>query len=130
MTNNNKKQEFVGQNSINQNPYNSDINSTRNTNQTGLNINQNPYINQNVNQVQNQTPIQAQNQTNSLFNSDFIKGALIGAVATYILTNKNAQENIFSVIDKAKNLVTAGVEEMKERIEDAKAAAQARNQEL
>ncbi|QKF73693.1 hypothetical protein AFAEC_1535 [Aliarcobacter faecis] len=123
MTNNNKKQEFVGQNSINRNPYNSDINSTRNTNQTGLNINQNPYINQNVNQVQNQT----QNQTNSLFNSDFIKGALIGAVATYILTNKNAQENIFSVIDKAKNLVTAGVEEMKERIEDAKAAAQARN---
>lgn len=30
------------------NNYNSDINSTRNVNQNGLNMNQNPYINQNV----------------------------------------------------------------------------------
>jgi hypothetical protein len=110
------------------NNYNSDINSTRNVNQNGLNMNQNPYINQNV---QNSPNIQnLQNQNNSLLNGDFIKGALIGAIATYILTNKTAQENIISTINKAKNLVSAGVEELKERMEDAKAAANAKNEEF
>ena len=38
------------------NKYNTDINSTRNINQNGLNINQNPYITQVPNQnIQNPT---------------------------------------------------------------------------
>ncbi|WP_198305730.1 YtxH domain-containing protein [Arcobacter vandammei] len=119
-------------NNQNMNQYDTNINNTRNQNQSGLNFNQNPYINQNV--VSNQNQNLAQNstatQTNTLFNADFIKGALIGAVATYLLTNKNAQENIFKVVEKAKSLVSAGVEEMKERMEDARAAAQAKEQEF
>ena len=108
------------------NKYNTDINSTRNINQNGLNINQNPYITQVPNQnIQNPTT----NQNWSLINGDFVKGVLIGAVATYILTNKNAQENIFKGFEKVKTLVTAGVEELKERMEDAKAAAASRDQE-
>ena len=109
------------------NKYNTDINSTRNINQNGLNINQNPYITQVPNQnIQNPTT----NQNGSLINGDFVKGVLIGAVATYILTNKNAQENIFKGFEKVKTLVTAGVEELKERMEDAKAAANAKNEEF
>jgi hypothetical protein len=85
-------------------------------------VNQN-FIGQNPN---NQT----QNQSSSFLNGDFIKGALIGAVATYILTNKNAQESIFETINKVKNLATAGFEELKERIEDAKAASKVNEQEF
>ncbi|TLS72101.1 YtxH domain-containing protein [Aliarcobacter thereius] len=100
------------------NQYNSDINSTRNATNNSSNLNQNPYINQGLNQNNN-----TQNQSNSLLNGDFIKGALIGAIATYVLTNKNAQETIFKTFEKAKGFVSAGVEELKERIEDAKAAS-------
>ena len=116
----------MANNNQNFNQYNTDINSTRNINQNGLNINQNPYITQVPNQnIQNPTT----NQNGSLINGDFVKGVLIGAVATYILTNKNAQENIFKGFEKVKTLVTAGVEELKERMEDAKAAAASRDQE-
>ena len=109
------------------NKYNTDINSTRNINQNGLNINQNPYITQVPNQnIQNPTT----NQNGSLINGDFVKGVLIGAVATYILTNKNAQESIFETINKVKDLATAGFEELKERIEDAKAASKVNEQEF
>lgn len=109
-------------NSQNSSQYDTNINNTRvnNSNQTGLNINQNPYINQTVNQAP-VTPIT--NQQNTILNGDFVKGALIGAALTYILTNKNAQENIFKVFEKGKDFISAGVEELKERIEDAKASA-------
>ena len=122
----------MANNNQNFNQYNTDINSTRNSNQNGLNINQNPYINSGVNQnfIGQNTNSQAQNQSNSFLNGDFIKGALIGAVATYILTNKNAQESIFETINKVKNLATAGFEELKERIEDAKAASKVNEQEF
>ena len=53
--------------------------------------------------------------------SDFIKGALIGAVATFILTNENAQRAIFKGFAKVSGLFEAGIEELKERYEDAKA---------
>ncbi|WNL33630.1 YtxH domain-containing protein [Arcobacter cryaerophilus gv. pseudocryaerophilus] len=122
----------MANNNQNFNQYNTDINSTRNSNQNGLNINQNPYINSGVNQnfIGQNPNNQIQNQNGSFLNGDFIKGALIGAVATYILTNKNAQESIFQTINKAKTLVTAGIEELKERIEDAKAASQTNEQEF
>jgi hypothetical protein len=95
-------------------------------------LNQNPYINSGVNQnfIGQNPNNQIQNQSSSFLNGDFIKGALIGAVATYILTNKNAQESIFETINKVKNLATAGFEELKERIEDAKAASKVNEQEF
>ena len=122
----------MANNNQNFNQYNTDINSTRNSNQNGLNINQNPYINSGVNQnfIGQNPNNQIQNQSNSFLNGDFIKGALIGAVATYILTNKNAQESIFETINKVKNLATAGFEELKERIGDAKAASKVNEQEF
>lgn len=113
-------------NNTNINQYNTDINSTRNQSQNGLNINQNPYINQNTNQAMPNNTTQNQ----SFFNADFVKGALIGAVATYFLTNKNAQENIFNLFSKANEFASAGIEELKERMEDAKAAMEARKEEF
>ncbi len=55
---------------------------------------------------------------------DFLKGALIGAVATFVLTNKDTQRAIFKGFAKLSALFEMGIEEMKERYEDAKAEAQ------
>ena len=116
----------MANNNQNFNQYNTDINSTRNSNQNGLNINQNPYINSGVNQnfIGQNTNAQEQNQSNSFLNGDFIKGALLGAALTYFLTNKNAQEGLFKAFGKGSELFSAGIEELKERYEDAKAQMQ------
>ena len=120
-------------NNVNQtNQYDINIENSRPKNlQNGVNINQNPYINQNFNPLQNNTQqsIPASSSVQSGFNNgDFIKGALIGALATYLITNKNAQETIMKTIGKGSELFSAGIEELKERYEDAKAQMQA-NQE-
>jgi translation initiation factor 2 alpha subunit (eIF-2alpha) len=54
-------------------------------------------------------------------NPRFIKGALIGALATYILTNEKVQQGAIRGAVKAWSLVQGGVEEMKERFRDAEA---------
>ena len=115
-------------NNIQNSPYDINIESTRpKTVQTGININQNPYINQNFNPLQN--PQQTNMPAQSTFTSgDFIKGALLGAAVTYLLTNKNAQDTIFKAFGKGSELFSAGIEELKERYEDTKAQMQA-NQE-
>ena len=51
----------------------------------------------------------------------FSKGALVGGVVAYILTNPKAQETVFTAIAKGANLLQAGFEELKERFEDVKA---------
>lgn len=107
----------------NQNTYDMNIENSR-INQEGVNLNQNPYINQNVNP---NIPIQGQG-TNGFNSADFLKGALVGAAVTYLLTNKGAQENIMKAVSKGTELFQAGMEEMKERMEDAKAAMES-NQE-
>ena len=72
----------------NTNQYDLNIENSRTLNaQTGTNINQNPYINQNLNPLQTPQPMQTTNQ-NGFLNGDFVKGALIGAAVTYLLTNK------------------------------------------
>ncbi|WP_236845066.1 YtxH domain-containing protein [Campylobacter devanensis] len=99
-------------------------------------INNNPYI-KNVNSSSNQSNLNFQNTQNNqntqngfldgMFgagnSSDFLKGALIGAAATYILTNENAQRAIFKGFAKISTLFECGLEELKERYEDAKAEA-------
>ena len=85
----------------------------------------NPYIQNNSTNTQQN----ADKQNNGILNvfgdqntqNDFIKGALIGAVATFILTNENAQRAIFKGFAKVSGLCEAGIEELKERYEDAKA---------
>ena len=52
---------------------------------------------------------------------DFIVGALIGAAASFILTNENAQKALLKGFAKLSSLFEMGVEELKERYEDAKA---------
>jgi hypothetical protein len=102
-------------------------------------LNKNPYINkqnQNSNapqmqneQVQNQNPYinnQPSQKANSSFDTgNFLKGALIGAVGAYLLTNEDAQKKIFKTFAKGADMFGAGIEEMKERLEDAKAELEA-----
>ncbi len=112
--------------SLQSNPYiakESDSESKKSDDKSSANqsANQNDYgTNQNANNTS------ATNALSSFFNSgnsqqDFLKGAFIGAVATFILTNKDAQRAIFKGFAKISSLFEMGIEELKERYEDAKA---------
>lgn len=57
--------------------------------------------------------------------TNFLQGAVVGAIAAYVLTNENAQQTIFKSIVKMGKLFEAGKEELKERFEDAKAEIEA-----
>ncbi len=112
----------------NKNHYDLNIDNTRFQNgQTGVNMNQNPYLNQNFNQNQQQMRNNSTDQ-NGFFNGDFVKGALIGAAVTYLLTNKNAQDTVIKAFGKGSELFSAGIEELKERFEDVKAQIQAQQE--
>lgn len=94
---------------------NANFSANQNTNQSGFGANQNAN-----------TQNSATSAISSFLNSgnsqtDFLKGAFIGAVATFILTNKDAQSAIFKGFAKISNLFEMGIEELKERYEDAKA---------
>jgi len=54
-------------------------------------------------------------------NDRFLKGLLIGAAATYPLTNESVQRTMIKGAVKAWNFVQGGVEEIKERFHDAEA---------
>lgn len=64
-------------------------------------------------------------QNSSLFgniSSDtFVKGALIGAAATVLLTNESVQKAVMKTFAKGTQMFQTGVEELKERFEDVKA---------
>lgn len=51
----------------------------------------------------------------------FWGGLIVGAVATYVLTNKSVQNAIFKTAATAVNGVRSGIEEAKERFHDAEA---------
>ena len=75
-----------------------------------------------------QIPVSAPPSGSTLTNPRFIRGALIGAAAAYLLTNENVQQAMIKSAVKTWSLVQGGVEEMKERFRDAEAelhAAQA-----
>lgn len=99
-----------------QNPY---ANPYYNTN--GVN-NQNPYINANPNQTQPQT--QKSNSTFGL-NNKFLIGLAVGGAAAWLLTNENAQKTIIKTGVKLFSKIGGGVEELKEKIMDAKAEIEA-----
>ena len=62
------------------------------------------------------------NSSGTPWTSDkFIRGALIGAAAAYVLTNENVQHSVIKGTVKAWNMVQCGVEEVKERFRDAEA---------
>lgn len=66
-----------------------------------------------------------QNQQASLFNDRFLKGVLIGAAAAYVLTNEKIQHAAIKSVVKAWTLMQGGVEELKERFQDAEAEVRA-----
>ncbi len=117
------------QNGFNQNPYINNQNNSMLANDAAIvNDAQNPYYN-NQNLAQ---PQQNASTSNSLLGSfdteNFIKGALIGAVGAYLLTNETAQKAIFKGVAKTATLFQTGMEEMKERYEDAQAELEAESE--
>lgn len=64
-------------------------------------------------------------QNASLFNDRFLKGLLIGAAATYLLTNETVQRTAIKGAVKVWGLLQGGVEELKERFHDAEAEVRA-----
>ena len=93
---------------------NATANANSNQNSTNFGANFNGYTNQGAN-----GSFLSKMRTN-----EFLTGALLGAAAAYILTNKTAQEAILQGFVKMGNLFSAGIEELKERYEDAKASAE------
>ncbi len=57
--------------------------------------------------------------------SQFWKGALIGAAVTLLLTNESVQKGVVKTVSKVTAAAQCGIEEMKEKFEDAKAEAMA-----
>ncbi len=105
------------------NMYDTNINNSRIFGQSTMNLGENPYINQQTN------PMNQLSQQGGFNNADFIKGVLLGAAATFLLTNKDAQETLMKVASKGTELFQASMEELKERYEDVKAQMEA-NKEL
>ncbi len=69
-------------------------------------------------------------QSSSLLPRDrFLKGLLIGAAATYLLTNESVQRSVIKGTVKAWSLLQGGVEELKERFHDAEAEVRAESAE-
>lgn len=64
---------------------------------------------------------------NLLTRPSFVKGALVGAVVAYLLTNEKVQQNAIKAAVKSWTLLQGGVEEMKERFRDAEAELHATN---
>ncbi|AFL68887.1 hypothetical protein [Sulfurospirillum barnesii] len=51
----------------------------------------------------------------------FVIGAVVGALGAYLLTNEKAQKALFKTVAKGTQAFQAGIEEIKERYEDAQA---------
>jgi hypothetical protein len=88
---------------------------------------QNPYFDQNAAQPANPyINNTVQRRTANSFNTkDMLTGALVGAAATYILTNENVQKILFKGIVGFNEFISGGFDELKERFEDAKAEYEA-----
>ena len=57
--------------------------------------------------------------------SQFWKGALLGAAVTLLVTNESVQKGVVKTVSKLTLAAQSGIEEMKEKFEDAKAEAEA-----
>lgn len=129
--------QFLGEKQMaNNNPYlnnnsNNQWNNNWNNNWNNPNCPYNPYLNnqnynnQNFNQANNQGLFSSLTQQgNGLFGSPLVKGILIGAAVTYLLSNKDAKDTLAKGVAKLQNFASAAIEEFKEQVEDAKASMQ------
>jgi hypothetical protein len=57
----------------------------------------------------------------NLDDSEFWKGALVGAAAVLLLTNETVQDTLFKTGARAKGAVQGGIDKVKERTRDATA---------
>jgi hypothetical protein len=95
--------------------------------------NVNPYYNQ-QNMVNPNSPVSDSllgtftKESTAFDTQKFLMGALIGAAGAYLLTNEKAQKAIFKTVAKGGAMFSAGLEEMKERFEDAQAELEAEQQ--
>lgn len=55
----------------------------------------------------------------NLDDSEFWKGALVGAAAVLLLTNETVQDTLFKTGARAKGAVQGGIDKVKERTRDA-----------
>lgn len=62
-------------------------------------------------------------------NERFMRGLLIGAAATYILTNEKVQRNAIKGMVRVWSTLQGGLEELKERFQDAEAELRATEDE-
>ncbi|WP_027390318.1 YtxH domain-containing protein [Chrysiogenes arsenatis] len=86
---------------------------------------QNPYLQGGQYGAQNGFMNQAKSALFGGSQSDrFIKGLLIGAAATFLLTNEKAQQAIIKAGVTLFSQVASSVEELKEKVEDARAEAE------
>ncbi|EIJ40976.1 hypothetical protein BegalDRAFT_0050 [Beggiatoa alba B18LD] len=58
----------------------------------------------------------------------FLKGAITGAALTFLLTNESLQKNTIKSLVKVWNTLQGGIEEVKERFQDAEAELKAESQ--
>lgn len=58
----------------------------------------------------------------------FVKGAITGAALTFLLTNDSVQKNAIKSVVKFWSMVQGGIEEIKERFQDAEAEIKAEEQ--
>ncbi|WP_324172916.1 YtxH domain-containing protein [Sulfurimonas sp.] len=103
------------------NPYMNNSNIQGNMSNRGNRANKQM---QNSNNMNNQNPYLNKNSM-GFSTSEVLAGLLIGAAATYILTNENVQKTIFKGMVSMGDVITGGMDEMKERFEDAKAEHEA-----
>lgn len=125
--------QFLGEKQMaNNNPYlnnnsNNQWNNNWNNNWNNPNCPYNPYLNnqnynnQNFNQGLFSSLTQ---QGNGFFGSPLVKGILIGAAVTYLLSNKDAKDTLAKGVAKIQSFASAAIEEFKEQVEDAKASMQ------
>lgn len=74
-------------------------------------------------------PVQPAPSATLFGNPRFIKGALVGAAAAYLLSNESVQQNAIKAAVKAWSMLQGGIEEMKERFRDAEAELHAETPE-
>lgn len=79
--------------------------------------------------MQNPYASRQNSASSSLMSDRFLKGLLIGAAAAYILTNESVQRTAIKGAVKAWSLMQGGVEEIKERFQDAEAELRAESDE-
>jgi hypothetical protein len=72
---------------------------------------------------------QSQARADSFPSDRFVKGLVIGAAAAYVLTNENIQRAAIKSAVQAWSTVQGGVEELKERFQDAEAELRMAQQE-